>query len=383
MDFSFTEEQALLRDSVSQYLQRHYTFEDRQTVVRSKVGWSREVWQGLGRLGLYALPFPEETGGLGGSIVDVVATAELLGAHMLVEPYVASIVLAGAALAAVPEHADAAHRLRRIVAGEAIGAFAHEEGSGMPDPALVATRAKRTANGYVLAGEKKVVLHGADADILVLSARLHGQRGDPDGLALFVVDPPAAGIAATPFVTVDGRRAAHLRFDDAELGPDALLAADAHDVILKVLDRAIVALAAEAVGAMGELLHRTAEYAATREQFGVPIGTFQAVAHRLADMKIAYVKARSTLLYTTALAEAGQAEPHDLAVLKAQVGRLGRMIGESAIQTHGGVGMTDELPIGHLHKRILVIDAMFGTTDHHLRTVGGGRPEPRPAIPVG
>ncbi|MEU2005086.1 acyl-CoA dehydrogenase family protein [Rhodococcus sp. NPDC019627] len=383
MNFSFTEEQDLLRASVSQYLQRHYTFEDRQAVVRSKAGWSHEVWRGLGELGLHALPFPEEAGGLGGSIVDVVATAELFGAHLVVEPYVASVMLAGTALAAVPEHADTAHRLERIVAGEAIGAFAHEEGSGMPDPALVATRAERTANGYVLTGEKKMVLHGADADILVVSARLHGEPGDPDGLALFVVDPPTAGIAATPFVTVDGRRAAHLRFDDAELASDALLTADAHDVIMKVLDRAIVALAAESVGSMGELLHRTAEYASTREQFGVPIGTFQAVAHRLADMKIAYVKARSTLLYTAALAEAEQAEPHDLAVLKAQVGRLGRVIGESAIQTHGGVGMTDELPIGHLHKRILAVDAMFGATDHHLRTVGAGRPEPQPASRAG
>ncbi|GAA4684793.1 acyl-CoA dehydrogenase family protein [Pseudonocardia yuanmonensis] len=376
MDFSFTEEQTLLRGSVSQYLQRRYTFEDRQAVVRSEAGWSREVWRGLGELGLHALPFPEEAGGLGGSIVDVVATAELFGAHLLVEPYVASVVLAGAALAAVPDHPGAADRLGRIVAGEAIVAFAHEEGPGTPDPALVATRAERTAGGYVLSGEKKVVLHGADADVLVVSARLHGEPGDPDGLALFVVDAPGAAVAVTPFVTVDGRRAAHLRFDDVELGPDALLAADAHGLIREVLDRAIVALAAEAVGAMGELLRRTAEYASTREQFGVPIGTFQAVAHRLADMKIAVVKARSTLLYTTALAEAGRAGPHDIAVLKAQVGRLGRLVGESAIQTHGGVGMTDELPIGHLHKRVLAIDALFGTTDHHLRTIGAGRREP-------
>lgn len=383
MDFSFTEEQTLLRGSVSQYLQRHYAFETRQAVVRSAAGWSPEVWRGLGELGLHALPFPEEVGGLGGSIVDVVAVGELFGAHLLVEPYVASVVLAGAALAAVPEHADAARPLRRIVAGEAIGAFAHEEGPGTPDPASIATRAERTSDGHVLTGEKKLVLHGADADVLVVSARLSGEPGDPDGLALFVVDPAAAGIAVTPFVTVDGRRAAHLRFDGVALGPGALLAADAHDVIRKVLDRAVVALAAEAVGAMGELLRRTAEYASTREQFGVPIGTFQAVAHRLADMKIAYVKARSTLLYTTALAEAGRAEPHDIAVLKAQVGRLGRVIGESAIQTHGGVGMTDELPIGHLHKRILAIDAMFGTADHHLRTVGAGRPEPQLASRAG
>jgi alkylation response protein AidB-like acyl-CoA dehydrogenase len=178
-------------------------------------------------------------------------------------------------------------------------------------------------------------------------------------------------VTATPFTTVDGRRAAHIGFDRAEVAPDALLAPDADAVVREVVARAIVALGAEAVGAMGELLRRTADYAATREQFGKPIATFQAVAHRLADMKIACVKARATLLHTTALAEAGRARPTDISVLKAQVGRLGRAVGESAIQTHGGVGMTDELPIGHLVKRILAVEAMFGGTEHHLRVIGG------------
>jgi alkylation response protein AidB-like acyl-CoA dehydrogenase len=361
MDFTFTEEQTLLRDSVARYLQRDYDFEARQAVVRSPEGWSRQVWRGLGELGLHALPFPEEIGGLGGTIVDVVAISELFGAHLLVEPYVGSVVMAGGALAAVPGRSGARRVLERLLAGEVIGAFAHEEGTGTPDPAAIATRAERSAGGYALSGEKKLVLHGATADVLVVSARLD------DGLALFLVDPQAS--AATPFLTVDGRRAAHLRFDGVEA---SLLAADAEPLLRAVLDRAIVTLAAEAVGAMGELLRRTAEYACTREQFGVPIGTFQTVAHRLADMKIAQVKARSTLLYTTALAEAGRAQRRDIAVLKAQVGRLGRLVGESAIQTHGGVGMTDELLIGHLHKRILAVEAMFGATDHHLRTLGAG-----------
>jgi alkylation response protein AidB-like acyl-CoA dehydrogenase len=169
---------------------------------------------------------------------------------------------------------------------------------------------------------------------------------------------------------VDGRRAAHVRFERADLPADALLAADAADVLREVTARAVLALSAEAVGAMGELLRRTAEYAGTREQFGQPIATFQAVAHRLADMKIAHVKARATLLCTTALVEAGRAAPTDISVLKAQAGRLGRQIGEAAIQTHGGVGMTDELPIGHLVKRILAVEALFGGTEYHLRMIG-------------
>lgn len=373
MDFTFTEEQTLLRDSVSGYLQRHYDVDARRAVVRSEAGWSPEVWRGLGELGLLALPFPEEAGGYGGSIVDVVAISELFGAHLLVEPYLASVVLAGGALAALPDHADAARRLEGILAGTALGAFAHEEGPGTPDPTLVSTRAEQRGDAYALSGEKKLVLHGAEADVLLVSARLHGGPGDADGLALLAVEPGSPGVTATPFVTVDGRRAAHLRFDGAAA---QLLAADAHALLRRVTDHAIVVLAAEAVGAMGELLRRTADYASTREQFGVAIGTFQAVAHRLADMKIAHVKARSSLLYTAALVEAGRATPYDISVLKAQTGRLGRLIGESAIQTHGGIGMTDELTVGHLHKRVLAVDAMFGSADHHLRTVGAGRREP-------
>ncbi|MEU9359004.1 acyl-CoA dehydrogenase family protein [Streptomyces sp. NPDC048301] len=379
MDFNFTAEQHLLRDSVSQYLQRNYAFEDRRKIVTSSLGWSRDVWRELGELGLHALAFPERHGGLGGSVVDMVAVGELFGAHLLVEPYAASVVLAGGVLAALPEHPEAGRRLQRIASGEATGALAHEEGQGTADPALIGTRARRTPQGYLLTGEKKLVLHGDGADTLVVSARLAGEPGDRDGLALFVVDTAGAGITATPFVTLDGRRAAHLRFDALEVGPDALLAEDAHDVIRDAVDGAIVALAAESVGAMGELLRTTAAYAFTREQFGVPIGTFQAVAHRLADMKIAYVKARATLLHTAALAEAGRAGTRDIAVLKAQTGRLGRLIGEAAIQTHGGVGMTDELPVGHLYKRILTIDAMFGPADHHLRRIGIAATEPQPA----
>lgn len=371
MDFSFTAEQIQLCESVSDYLRRHYDFEARQAVVDSDAGWSAEVWHGLGELGLIALPFPEDVGGYGGSIVDVVAIGELFGAHLLVEPYLASAVLTGGMLAALPNTGDT-RRLDGIVSGTAIGAFAHEEGAGTPDPTLVSTRAEARGDGYALFGQKKLVLHGAEADVLLVSARIHGVPGDSDGLALFAVDSATSGLTTTPFVTIDGRRAAHLNFDGT--GAE-LLATDAGALIRGVIDRAILYLAAEAVGVMGELLRRTAEYASTREQFGVAIGTFQSVAHRLADMKIAHLKARSSLIHTAALLEAGRVTPYDISVLKAQVGRLGRPVGESAIQTHGGIGTTDELEIGHLHKRILAVDAMFGSSAHHLRTVSHGRSE--------
>src|SRR5699024_3475398 len=222
---------------------------------------------------------------------------------------------------------------------------AHEEGRGTPDPALIATSAEASGGGHTLTGEKRLVLHGAAADVLVVTARLEGR------VALFLVDlagPDASerttrGVTTPEFTTIDGRRAAHVRFAGA---PAVLLVADAEVLVREALDRAVVVLAAEAVGAMGELLRRTSEYMVTREQFGVPIGTFQALGHRLADMKIAYTKARATLLHTVALAEASRLSAREVAVLKAQVGRLGRQLGESAIQLHGGVGMTDELPVG-------------------------------------
>ncbi len=358
MDFTFTEEQRQLRSTVTRALQRDYPFDQRQAIVASEDGWSADVWQQLVELGLTAIPFAEDVGGLEGSVVDLVAVAEVFGAHLLAEPWTASVVLAGGMLAAADAPAARAG-LERIASGEAIGALAHEEGRGTPDPALIDTRAVQAGGGYALTGEKRVVLHGAAADLVVVTARLEGE------LVLFLVEGSTAD--ATPFTTLDGRPAAHLRFDGT---PATLLAAQAEPVVRTALERALVVLSAEAVGAMGELVRSTAAYASTREQFGVPIGTHQALAHRLADMKIAHLKARSTLLYTTALAEADRLTPRDVAVLKAQVGRLGREVGESAIQTHGGVGMTDELPIGHLHKRILAVDALFGAADHHLRVLG-------------
>jgi alkylation response protein AidB-like acyl-CoA dehydrogenase len=370
MDFAFTDEQTMLRGSVARFLERNYSFEARQALVRSDAPCSVEVWKAFAELGLLGLPFPEELGGLGGSVVDLVAIGEPFGEHLLVEPYLSSVLLAGRALAAVAEQPVARRWLERIAAGEALGALAHEEGRGTADPARVATRCRRSGGGYRLDGDKRLVLGGADADVLVVTARLHGEPGRPEGLGLLVVEPGTAGVRITPFRTVDGRRAAHIGFDGVEISADACVSADAHAAVTAAIGDAVVALAAEAVGAMGALLRRTAEYATTRKQFGVPIASFQAVAHRLADMKIAHTKARATLLHTAALVEAGRAAPRDLSVLKAQVGRLGRGVGEAAVQTHGGVGTTDELAIGHYLKRLLAVDAMFGDSDYHLRVIG-------------
>lgn len=363
MDFNFTEEQQMLRDSVGKFLQNDYDFDTRQKLVRSGAPWSPEVWQQFADFGLLALPFDEELGGLGGTITDCVAFAELFGKHLVIEPYTSTIMLAGGGLAA-SDNAIAQAWLERLIAGEAVIAFAYEEGHGTPSPELVNMVAQPSGEGYTLSGEKRLVVAGADAQALVVVAR-KGQSGAP---ALFLVKGDAEGLEPRTYPTIDGRSAANIRFDAAP----AVELAGAEQALDRILAHAIIVQCAEAVGAMGALFAITAEYAMTRKQFGAPIGTFQTVAHRLADMKIAYSKARASLLYTTALAESGAVTPRDIAVLKGQTGKLGRALGEAAIQTHGGVGTTDELSVSHYHKRLLACDAMFGDHGYHFRKVGMG-----------
>ena len=363
MDFSFSEEQEMLRDGVGKYLEKHYDFDTRQALVRSEVPWSNEAWQQFAEFGLLALPFAEEQGGLGGSISDCVAVAELFGRHLVVEPYTASIMLAGALLAA-SEGDAAAQPLERILAGEGVAAFAYEEGAGTAAPDAIAMVAEASGEGFTLTGEKRLVIAGGEADWLVVMAR----QGVGGPVAGFLVARDAPGLEPRHYTTIDGRSAANIRFRAA---PAQLLQGAARSLD-RILSHAIIVQCAEAVGAMGALLALTSDYAMTRKQFGVPIGSFQAVAHRLADMKIAHAKARATTIYTTALAESGALAPRDIAILKGQVGKLGKALGEAAIQTHGGVGMTDELSVSHYHKRLLACDTMFGSHDYHLRVVGRG-----------
>ncbi|MBA4043520.1 MAG: pilus assembly protein CpaB [Erythrobacter sp.] len=363
MDFNFTEEQQMLRDSVGRFLQNDYDFDARQKLVRSDAPWSPAVWQQLAEFGLLALPFAEGQGGLGGTITDCVAFAELFGKHLVIEPYTSAIMLAGAALAASDDPA-AQGWLAKLIAGEAVVAFAYEEGHGTPSPELVTMVAQANGAGYSLSGEKRLVVAGADAEALVVVAG-KDEGGAP---ALFLVEAGAAGLEARAYPTIDGRSAANIRFD----GVPAVELAGAEAALEHILAHAVIVQCAEAVGAMGALFAITAEYAMTRKQFGAPIGTFQTVAHRLADMKIAYSKARASLLYTAALAESGAVTPRDIAILKGQTGKLGRAIGEAAIQTHGGVGTTDELSVSHYHKRLLACDAMFGDHGYHFRKVGMG-----------
>lgn len=365
MDFTFTEDQMMVRETAARLLSQHYGFDQRQQIVHSAAGRSDEIWQQFREMGLLALPFPESLGGFGGKASDVLVMAELLGEFLVVEPYLSSILFAGRALAMVKGNATAADWLGRIMEGDVRGALSHEEKHGTADCRNIATTVAIHDGKSVLSGEKAMVLDGAEADVLVVTAR--AQSG---GLQLLLVEPTTPGITIQSYTTIDGRRAANIRFDGVPLSDDAVVLSDAEGTIQAIVNGAILALCAEAVGCMGALLQASADYAGTRKQFGVAIGSFQALAHRLADMKLAYVKARSTLLYTAAIIESDRARTRDYSLLKAQVGRLGRAIAESAIQIHGGVGTTDEVTVGHHLKRIMAIDAMFGPCDYHLRLVG-------------
>ncbi len=361
MDFSFSDEQTMLRDSVARYLEKNYDFDTRKALVASEAGWSADVWAQFAELGLLALPFSEEQGGLGGSIDDQVAFAQSFGRHLVVEPYVHAVILAGMALAEGRED----EWVEKIAAGEAVAAFAYEEGNGTPSPAMIAMQSSASGDGHTLTGEKRLVVAGAQADILVVAARM----GDGGPLALFAVEPGAAGLAAAPYTTIDGFAAANMRFDDVSA---KLLIEDAGETLNRIIGHVIIVQSAQAVGAMEALVKISGEYAMTRKQFGQPIAGFQSIAHRLADMKIAYTRALATMLYTTALGNSGGLGARDIHVLKGQLGKTGREIGESAIQIHGGLGLTDELNVGHYHKRLLAYDAQFGDHGYHMRMLGKG-----------
>ena len=370
MDFSFTDEQRLLKESVERLLADRYSFEARQRFMDEPTGWSRALWQSYAELGLLGLPFEDRHGGVGGGPVETMIVMEALGRALALEPFFATVVLAGGLLRLGANEAMRAALVPKIAAGDLLLAFAHAERQSRYDLADVATTARHDGADYILDGAKSLVIHGDCADRLIVSARLAGVRRDRDGLGLFVVDAGAAGVSRRAYPTVDGLRAAEVTLSDVRVGPDQVLGepGKAFPLIAQVVDAAIAALAAEAVGAMAAMHELTVEYLKTRKQFGVPIGNFQVLQHRAAEMLIALEEARSMAFFATMMAE--EPDPAErrkaIAAAKVQIGRSGRFVGQQAIQLHGGIGMTMEYKVGHYFKRVTMIDAMFGDADHHL-----------------
>jgi pimeloyl-CoA dehydrogenase small subunit len=375
MDFAFTDEQRLLKESLERLLTDRYGFEARQGFMDGPTGWSRKLWRNYAELGLLGLPFEEQHGGIGGGPVETMIVMEAFGRALALEPFFATVVLAGGLLRLGAGDAMRAALVPKIARGELLLAFAHAERQSRYDLADIAAAARRDGGDYVLDGAKSLVIHGDCADKLIVSARLAGARRDRDGLGLFVVDADAAGVSRRAYPTVDGLRAAELTFSGVRVGADHILGepGKAFPLIAQAVDAAIAALAAEAVGAMAAVHEMTVEYVKTRRQFGVPIGSFQVLQHRAAEMLIALEQARSMAFYATMMAE--EPDPTErhraIAAAKVQIGRSGRFVGQQAIQLHGGIGMTMEYKAGHYFKRLTAIDALFGDADHHLATLAG------------
>ena len=370
MDFEFSEEQRLLKESVERLLSDRYDFEQRKAYMQEPGGFGRALWKQYADLGLLGLPFDEAHGGSGGGPVETMIVAEAFGRALALEPYLATVVLAGGLLRHAGSQTQRDVILPKVAEGSMLLAFAHAERQARYDLADVASSAKRDGMGYVIDGHKSLVLNGDAADQLIVSARVSGNRRDRDGLALFVIDAGAPGVTHRDYATVDGMRAADVTLANVKAGPDAVLgqAGAAYPVIERVADEAMAALCAEAVGAMAAMHELTLDYLRTRKQFGVPIGSFQVLQHRAVDMFVALEQARSmAMLATMMVAEPDASERRKaISAAKVQIGRSGRIVGHGAIQLHGGIGMTMEYKVGHYFKRVTAIDTAFGDADYHL-----------------
>ena len=379
MDFDFTEEQRLLKESLDRLLADRYGFDQRKSYAQNPEGWSRVLWRQLAELGLLGLPFAERFGGSDGGPVETMIVMEALGRALALEPYLATVILGGGFLRHGGSEAQQTGLLPQIAAGELTLALAATERHSRYDLADIATTARRDGSGWILDGEKGVVLHGDSADRLIVTARIGGGQRERDGIALFIVDAAAEGVARRGYPTQDGLRAAEVTLSRVRVDNDAVLGEPgaALPLIERVVDEAIAALCAEAVGALSALHELTLDYLKTRQQFGRAIGSFQVLQHRSVDMLIALEQARSMALYATIMADSpDRAERHAaVAAAKVQIGRSGRFIGQQAIQLHGGIGMTMEYKGGHYFKRVTMIDTMFGDADYHLRALArDGRP---------
>ena len=370
MDFSFTEEQTLLRNTVQSLLADKYDFDTRRKVTKTADGWRPEIWAQFAELGLLAAPFSEELGGLGGGAIENMIIMEEFGRHLVVEPYVETVVIAGGFLREGGTAAQQEALIPGIVGGETVWAFAYAEPQGRYNLADLTTTAKKDGSGYTINGYKAVVLGAPWAQKLIVTARTSGGQRDRDGVSVFIVDKSAAGVSTRDYPTVDGRRASEITFENVKVGADALIGAEGKGLPLveKIADEAIAALSAEAIGCMKELNSATVEYCKTRKQFGVPIGKFQVLQHRMVDMFMAYEQSVSmTYMVNLKLSEAEAERVKAAAGAKVQIGKAGLVVGQQAVQLHGGMGMTDELNVGHYFKRLTMIDTQFGNVDHQLK----------------
>jgi alkylation response protein AidB-like acyl-CoA dehydrogenase len=367
MDFSFSEEQNLLRDSVKKFVDKSYTWDKRKALLESDLGFSREFWSSFAELGWTALPFSEADGGIGGSPIDTMIVLEELGKGLVLEPYLASVIFAGGIL----RRADAAVRgkhLPKLIGGESVYSVGYAEPASRFDLFHVETTAKAQGKDFVLTGKKLAVIAGNAADVIIVSARTSGATRDASGITLFAVDTKQPGVQRVGYRTVDGLHAANVTLEGVKVSQaDIVGTLDQGLPLLEAAtDEVIIAMGAEALGVMQVLFESTVAYTKERKQFGVAIGSFQVLQHRMVDMYMEYEQAKSMVIMATMAQHAGKNVAKAASALKVQLGRSGRTIGQSAIQNHGGMGMTEELAVSHFFKRMTMIDMMLGNVDYHL-----------------
>jgi pimeloyl-CoA dehydrogenase small subunit len=368
MDFDLTEDQRLLKDSVDRLVADQYGFEQRKKYAGEPGGFSPAMWDQITELGLLGLPFEETLGGFGGGAVETAIVMEAFGRGLVLEPFFATVILGGGLLRRTAPAAVLGALAPRVAAGKLKLAFAHVERHSRYDLADVSTTARRDGSSFILDGGKSVVIHGDSADRIFVTARIAGERRARDGIGLFLLDPATPGVSRRGYPTQDGQRAAEVSLAGVRVAADDLMSDNALKQIEHVVDEAIAALCAEAVGAMQSMHELTLEYLKTRKQFGRPIGSFQVLQHRSVDMLVAVEQARSMALFAAVMA--GEEDPIErrraISAAKVQIGRSGKHVGQEAIQLHGGIGMTAEYAVGHYFKRVTMIEQLFGDADTHL-----------------
>lgn len=374
MDFSFNEIQEMLDDSVGKFIANDYDFEKRQKYAASEKGYSPEAWQTFAELGWTSVPFSEEDGGFGGGPADLMVLMLRFGKGLVVEPYLANIVLAGGVLRRAANADQRERWLHPIIAGELQAALAYAEPQSRYDIANIRTAAVADGDGWVLNGAKGVVFNGGNAELLVVSARTSGGQTDTDGITLFAVPAGSDGLGIRSYPTVDGQQAAEIHFDNVAVDGSAVIGEPGRGfaALDAAIDDATLAVSAEAVGIMQVMTDKTVEYSKNRMQFGVPIGSFQALQHRMVDMFTDCEQSYSLLLWATMRAAQGEADARRaISSIKYQVGTVGRKVGQEAVQIYGGMGVSWDVDIAHYFKRLTTIDQILGNADWHLDRLAG------------
>jgi len=370
MDFTFNEEQTLIQDQVDQFIQKEYDWETRQSLSNSDLGFGDDNWQKFAELGWLGISTSEECGGFGGSAIESMLIMEAFGKGLVVEPFLETIIMCGGLLDEHGTDQQKSSILESAIEGKMHLAMAYAEPQSRFNLSDVVTEAKEDGDSFVLNGYKSVVMNGPSANKLIVSARTSGAQLDENGITLFLIDGDAEGLNKTNYKTVDGRRASDLTIENLKVTKDNIIGQinDGFTLLDSSIDRAILAISAEAVGAMEVLYKTTVEYTKTREQFGTSIGKFQVLQHRMVDMFMEYEQCKSLLYMATMKQEEGSIDSKKaISGLKYQVGKAGKFIGQQAVQLHGGMGVTDELNVGHYFKRLTTIGTIFGNTDYHLK----------------